>query len=103
MDNGEAFVEKKRKYKFGLRKRLVIFITLLAVITYSTSAVFLNYAYPYVAGLCKPANIYDRHSFARDYLVGYFDLFRSGGDYKAIAKARASSSLKLVKAILVQM
>ncbi len=41
-------MKKNRKYKFGLRRRLIIFITLLAVITYSTSAVFLNFAYPYV-------------------------------------------------------
>ncbi|MEK3888515.1 methyl-accepting chemotaxis protein [Bacillus sp. FSL K6-3431] len=39
---------KQRKYKFGLQKRLVIFTTLLALITYSTSAIFIYFVYPYV-------------------------------------------------------
>jgi methyl-accepting chemotaxis protein len=38
--------EKKKSYKFGLRKKLVLFITLLAVITYSTSAFFIYYIRP---------------------------------------------------------
>ncbi|MBA9027881.1 methyl-accepting chemotaxis protein [Peribacillus huizhouensis] len=37
---------EKRKYKFGLRKKIVIFITILALITYSTSGVFLYGLYP---------------------------------------------------------
>lgn len=32
----------KRKYKFGLRKKLVLFVTLLALITYSTSFFFIS-------------------------------------------------------------
>ncbi|WP_066143975.1 methyl-accepting chemotaxis protein [Lederbergia lenta] len=39
---------KKRKYKFGLQKKLVIFTIMLALITYSTSALFLYIVYPYV-------------------------------------------------------
>lgn len=39
-------MEEKKSYKFGLRKKLVIFITTLAVITYSTSGVFIYILYP---------------------------------------------------------
>ncbi|MBS4200703.1 methyl-accepting chemotaxis protein [Bacillus sp. FJAT-49732] len=39
---------KKRKYKFGLQKKLVVFITLVAAITFSTSAFFLYFIYPFV-------------------------------------------------------
>ncbi|WP_062351775.1 methyl-accepting chemotaxis protein [Bacillus kwashiorkori] len=39
-------MEKRTKYKFGLRKKLVIFTTTLAVITYSTSAIFIYVLYP---------------------------------------------------------
>lgn len=39
---------EKRKYKFGLQKKLVIFTIMLALITYSTSALFLYVVYPYV-------------------------------------------------------
>lgn len=41
-------MEKKRRYKFGLRRRLIILITVLALITYSTSAVFINFLHSYV-------------------------------------------------------
>ncbi|WP_252501935.1 methyl-accepting chemotaxis protein [Sporosarcina sp. Marseille-Q4943] len=34
------------KKKFGLRKKLVLFVTVLAVVTYSTSALFINYIRP---------------------------------------------------------
>ncbi len=37
---------EKHKYKFGLRKKLVLFITTLAIITYSTSAFFIYVLYP---------------------------------------------------------
>lgn len=39
---------EKRRYKFGLRKKLVFFTTSLALITYSTSAFFLYFIYPYL-------------------------------------------------------
>ncbi|MCJ8007916.1 methyl-accepting chemotaxis protein [Lederbergia wuyishanensis] len=39
---------KKRKYKFGLQKKLVVFITSVSIITYSTSAFFLYFIYPFV-------------------------------------------------------
>ncbi|PLT31689.1 methyl-accepting chemotaxis protein [Peribacillus deserti] len=39
----------KKRYKFGLRKKLVIFTTLLAIITYSTSALFIYGIYPFVS------------------------------------------------------
>ncbi len=44
---GEKIVEKKR-YKFGLRLKLVMFVTILAMVTYSTSAFFLYVVYDYV-------------------------------------------------------
>lgn len=37
---------EKEGYKFGLRKKLVLFITSLAIITYTTSAVFLYFLFP---------------------------------------------------------
>ncbi|MFC7786681.1 MULTISPECIES: methyl-accepting chemotaxis protein [unclassified Rossellomorea] len=37
---------KERSYKSGLRKKLVLFITLLAVVTYSTSALFIYFIKP---------------------------------------------------------
>lgn len=39
-------MEVSRGYKFSLRKKLVLFITFLAVITYSTSALFIYGVYP---------------------------------------------------------
>lgn len=36
----------KRKHAFGLKKKLVLFVTVLAIITYTTSAVFINYIQP---------------------------------------------------------
>lgn len=38
---------EKQRYKFGLRKKLVVFTTLLAIITYSTSAFYIYYLYPH--------------------------------------------------------
>lgn len=40
-------MEEKKRYKFGLRKKLVLFTTTLAVITYTTSALFINFVYPF--------------------------------------------------------
>ncbi|MEN2465339.1 HAMP domain-containing methyl-accepting chemotaxis protein [Ornithinibacillus sp. JPR2-1] len=37
-----------KKYRFGLRLKLVLFTTILAMITYSTSAFFLYFLYDYV-------------------------------------------------------
>lgn len=42
-------MRKKDTYTFGLRKKLVIFVILLAIITYSTSAFFIHYIYPVFA------------------------------------------------------
>lgn len=39
-------MEEKKRYKFGLRKKLVLFVTILAIITYSTSGVFIYILYP---------------------------------------------------------
>lgn len=39
---------EKKKYKFGLRKKLVLFITILAIITYSTSGLFIYLVYPMI-------------------------------------------------------
>ncbi|WML46249.1 HAMP domain-containing methyl-accepting chemotaxis protein [Neobacillus sp. PS3-40] len=41
-------MEEKKRYKFGLRKKLVFLTTLLALITYTVSAVFIYILYPYV-------------------------------------------------------
>lgn len=40
-------MEEKKRYKFGLRKKLVLFTTTLAVITYTTSALFIYLVYPF--------------------------------------------------------
>ena len=34
------------KKQFGLRKKLVLFVTILAIVTYTTSAVFINFIQP---------------------------------------------------------
>nr|WP_010677207.1 methyl-accepting chemotaxis protein [Bacillus timonensis] len=39
---------KKRHYTFGLRVKLVLFTTILAIVTYSTSALFIYFVYPFV-------------------------------------------------------
>ncbi|KXH83975.1 methyl-accepting chemotaxis protein [Sporosarcina sp. HYO08] len=36
-----------KKKKFGLRKKLVLFVTILAIVTYTTSALFINIVQPY--------------------------------------------------------
>jgi methyl-accepting chemotaxis protein len=39
---------EKKRYKFGLRKKLVLLTTILAFITYTTSAVFIYGLFPFV-------------------------------------------------------
>ncbi|MEH6943427.1 methyl-accepting chemotaxis protein [Bacillus sp. JJ722] len=39
-------MEGKRVFRFGLRKKLVFFITIVALVTYSTSGVFIYALYP---------------------------------------------------------
>jgi methyl-accepting chemotaxis protein len=39
-------VEEKKHFKFGLRKKLALFITVLALITYSTSGLFISFVRP---------------------------------------------------------
>ncbi|KZN99933.1 methyl-accepting chemotaxis protein [Pseudobacillus badius] len=39
-------MENRRAAKFGLRKKLVVLVTLLALITYTTSGFFIYYIYP---------------------------------------------------------
>jgi methyl-accepting chemotaxis protein len=39
-------MEKRKRYKLGLRRKLVLFTTILAIITYSTSAAFIYFIYP---------------------------------------------------------
>lgn len=51
---GEAVMEEK-KYKFSLRMKLVVLVTILAVITYSTSAIFISFIGEYVDHLVSPA------------------------------------------------
>ncbi|MCM3356436.1 HAMP domain-containing methyl-accepting chemotaxis protein [Psychrobacillus sp. MER TA 171] len=40
--------EKRKKHAFGFQKKIVLFVTVLAIITYSTSALFINYVQPYL-------------------------------------------------------
>lgn len=39
---------EKKTYKFGLRKKLVLFTTILAIITYTTSALFIDVVFPMI-------------------------------------------------------
>ncbi len=41
-------MQDERHYKWGIRKQLVIFTTILAIITYSTSAFFIYVIYPFI-------------------------------------------------------
>lgn len=38
--------KKKKKYSFGLQKKIVLFVTVLALITYTTSAAFIHFLQP---------------------------------------------------------
>src|SRR5699024_9034816 len=38
----------RKNYRFSLRMKLVLFTTVLALITYSTSAFFIYYVYDYI-------------------------------------------------------
>ncbi len=51
---GEIVMEDK-KYKFSLRMKLVLLVTILAVITYSTSAIFLSFIVGFVDHIVSPA------------------------------------------------
>ncbi len=51
---GEIVMEDK-KYKFSLRMKLVLLVTILAVITYSTSAIFISFIVEYVDHIVSPA------------------------------------------------
>jgi methyl-accepting chemotaxis protein len=53
---GQAYIggvkmQEKKGYRFSLRLKLVAFTTVLAVITYSTSAFFIYYLYDFVSHL----------------------------------------------------
>ena len=37
---------EKKKHAFGLQKKIVLFVTILALVTYTVSAVFINYLQP---------------------------------------------------------
>ncbi|OLN24170.1 methyl-accepting chemotaxis protein [Domibacillus antri] len=39
-------MREKKSYSFGIRKKIVLLVTLLAVITYTVSALFIYYVYP---------------------------------------------------------
>ena len=51
-------MKEKRHHRFGLRKQLVLFITILAVITYSTSVGFIYVLYPLIKDLVPFSEIY---------------------------------------------
>ena len=40
-------MSNKSNKTFSLRKKLVLFVTILALITYSTSFIFIHYLHPY--------------------------------------------------------
>ena len=40
--------EKKKKHTFGLQKKIVLFVTILALITYTTSALFIQFVQPLI-------------------------------------------------------
>ncbi|WP_313893355.1 HAMP domain-containing methyl-accepting chemotaxis protein [Psychrobacillus sp.] len=42
--------EKKKRYSFGIQKKIVLFVAILALITYSTSAFFIHYVQAFVFG-----------------------------------------------------
>lgn len=42
-------MDKSKSFKFGLRHKLVVFTVSLAVITYTTSAFFIYFLYPYIS------------------------------------------------------
>jgi methyl-accepting chemotaxis protein len=46
--SGGLSVGSKRSYKFGLRKKMVLLTTVLAIITYSTSAFFIYFLHPII-------------------------------------------------------
>lgn len=37
---------EKKRYSFGIQKKIVLFVTVLALVTYTTSAVFINFIQP---------------------------------------------------------
>lgn len=45
---GVEGMAKKQKYRFGLQKKLVVFTTSVATVTFSTSAFFIYVLYPFV-------------------------------------------------------
>lgn len=65
-------MESKRSYKFGLRKKMVLLTTVLAIITYSTSAFFIYILYPYIQKLI------DIHSVVYNFSVLAMGIFWSG-------------------------
>lgn len=40
--------KKRKKHGFGIQKKIVLFVTILAVITYTTSALFINFVQPLI-------------------------------------------------------
>nr|WP_295973204.1 methyl-accepting chemotaxis protein [uncultured Bacillus sp.] len=51
-------MEEKKRYGFGLRKQIVLFTTILAVITYSTSMIFIYVLYPIIQDKLPFGEIY---------------------------------------------
>lgn len=51
-------MKEKKQHRFGLRKQLVLFITVLALITYSTSVGFIYVLYPLIKDLVPFSEIY---------------------------------------------
>lgn len=39
---------EKKRYSFGIQKKIVLFVTVLAIVTYTTSAVFINFIQPLI-------------------------------------------------------
>jgi methyl-accepting chemotaxis protein len=45
---GEKRLEDKKRYKLGLRRKLVILTTILAIVTFSSTAIFIYFLYNFV-------------------------------------------------------
>ncbi|MED4038969.1 methyl-accepting chemotaxis protein [Niallia taxi] len=72
-------MEKIASYKFSLRKKLALFITILALITYSTSAFFIYVLYPLLPGIGISAFVFNLITLTLGVLWSGFLAFLAAG------------------------
>lgn len=72
-------MEKTASYKFSLRKKLALFITILALITYSTSAFFIYVLYPLLPGIGISAFVFNLITLTLGVLWSGFLAFLAAG------------------------